>query len=129
MKISKPTTSHILLHHLNENYCQLLIFFLHDIKTGKTKDNKLLDMQTCWNRQTWRVCCSWFLQVKSKLRIKFAYLVFNIFDVNPLPKYSRAIRWKTEASWLVGGVQFTEKSREAWTFASTNKITGLESIC
>ena len=43
------------------------------------KDNKLQDMQTCQNRQT-RVCCSWFLHVKSKLRIKFAYLVFIIFD-------------------------------------------------
>ena len=46
----------------------------------KTKDNKLLDTQTCRNLQTWRVCCSWSLHVKSKLRIKFAYLVFIIFD-------------------------------------------------
>ena len=45
----------------------------------KTKDHKLQDMQTCQNRQTWRVCCNWFLHVKSKLRIKFAYLVFIIF--------------------------------------------------
>ena len=46
------------------------------------KHNKLLDTQTCHNRQTWRVCCSWFLHVKSKLRIKFAYLVFIIFGLN-----------------------------------------------
>ena len=32
------------------------------------------------NRQTWRVCCNWFLHVKSKLRIRFAYLGFIIFD-------------------------------------------------
>ena len=47
-----------------------------------TKDNKLLDTQTCQNQQIWRVCCSLFLHVKSKLRIKFAYLVFIIFDCN-----------------------------------------------
>ena len=46
----------------------------------KSKDNKLLDTQTCQNQQTW-VCCIWFLHVKSKLRIKFAYLIFIIFDV------------------------------------------------
>ena len=47
----------------------------------KTKDNKFQDTQTCRNQQTSRVCCSWFLHVKSKLRIKFAYLVFIIFGI------------------------------------------------
>ena len=51
------------------------------------KDNELLDSQTCWNRQTWRVCSSWFLHVKSKLRIKFAYLVFIIFGSPLAPSY------------------------------------------
>ena len=32
-------------------------------------------MQTCQNQQTLRVCCSWFLHVKSTHRNKFAYLV------------------------------------------------------
>ena len=47
------------------------------------KDNRFQDTQTCWNRQTWRVCCSWFLHVKSKLRIKFVYLLFIIFVCSP----------------------------------------------
>ena len=40
-------------------------------------------MQTCRKWQTWRVCCSWFLHVKSKLGIKFAYLLFIIFVCSP----------------------------------------------
>ena len=37
----------------------------------KTKDNKSQDTQTCRNRQTWRVCCSWILHLKLSLRICF----------------------------------------------------------
>ena len=54
--------------------------FIKNIIKVSLPNNKLQDTQTSWNWQTWRVCCSWFLHVKSKLRIKFAYLVFIIFD-------------------------------------------------
>ena len=57
----------------------ILVATLGPVNWVVGKHNKLLDTQTCHNRQTWRVCCSWFLHVKSKLRIKFAYLVFIIF--------------------------------------------------
>ena len=46
------------------------------------KDDKLLGMQTCWNQQTWTVCCIWFLYVKSTHRNKFAYLVFIILGIH-----------------------------------------------
>ena len=61
--------------------------------TALPKDNKLQNMQTCRNRQTWRVCCSWFLHVKSKLRNKFVYLVFIIFGHCPSKFLWKFIIW------------------------------------
>ena len=56
---------------INFTYINGLLFMNHETNFSlwclQIKDNKLQDTQTCRNRQTWRVCCSWFLHVKSKL--------------------------------------------------------------
>ena len=126
-----------------QNYNAIL-----DFNYVSPKDNKLLDTQTCWNRQTWRVCCSWFLHVKSKLRINFAYLVFIIFGSgrqmtkllcsiqSKLLIYPESISARRRSSWFRMCRQLwarhCSRQRISWRLAkkqnTDSKWTGVTSI-
>ena len=114
------------------------------IKCIKTKDNKILDTQTCRNGQTWRACCSWFLHMKSKLRIKFAYLVFIIIDLKksifqikkcshlkvtyffPYGGVAWHWSWPTHHCKNVNSKLFWQAIQKIWAFKIYHKLVFLE---